>query len=77
MPAGLVGYITSLFTGIPHVVTVYSDGFLIESNPFLRAVAKMIFKRAAAVIAISKSIKEFVDMVYPDAEVVYPCNRLF
>ncbi|MCD6163416.1 MAG: glycosyltransferase [candidate division Zixibacteria bacterium] len=77
VPAGLVGHITSVFTGIPHVVSVYSDGFLIKTNPILRLVARIIFNRAKSVIAISKSIKEYVDLIYPDAEVVYPCNRLF
>jgi len=77
VPGGLVGHITSLITGVPHVVTVYSDGFLIEKNALLRRIAKMIFKRAKSVIAISKSIKGYIDIVYPDAEVVYPCNRLF
>jgi len=69
VPAGLVGHITSVFTGIPHVVSVYSDGFLIKTNPILRLVARIIFNRAKSVIAISKSIKEYVDLIYPDAEV--------
>jgi hypothetical protein len=77
VPAGIVGHIISLLTGIPHIVTVYSDGFLIGSKPIFKTIARIIFNRAKAVIAISKSIKEYVDPVYPDAEVVYPCNRLF
>ena len=77
VPGGFVGYITSILTGIPHVVSVYSDGFLIKTNPFLRLVARLIFNQAKSVIAISKSKKEFVDIIYPDTEVVYPCNRLF
>ena len=77
VPGGLVGHITSWITRVPHVVTVYSDGFLIESKPIFRWVARIIFNRAKSVIAISKSIKEYCDIVNPDTEVIYPCHRLF
>ncbi|MCP4581331.1 MAG: glycosyltransferase [candidate division Zixibacteria bacterium] len=77
VPAGLVGHITSIITGTPHVVSVYSDGFLIETNAFLRRIAMVIFNRAKSVIGISESIADSVKLVYPDAKVVYPCNRLF
>jgi len=77
IPAGLIGHIASILTGVPHVVSVYSEGFLIKDHAIFRWLAKMIFKRAKAVIAISQSIKEQIENVYPEAEVVYPCNRLF
>ena len=77
VPGGLVGHITSLVTGVPHVVTVYSDGFLIEKHSLLRRLARIIFRRARAVIAISESIKQHVQVIHPQVEVVYPCNRLF
>jgi len=77
VPAGIVGHLISILTGTPHVVSVYSDGFLIETNASLRWLARKIFNRARSVIGISKSIKEYIDLIYPDAEVVYPCNRLF
>jgi len=77
VPAGVVGHLTSILTGTPHIVSVYSDGFLIEKNAVLRWLARKIFNRAKSVIGISKSIREYIDLICPDAEVVYPCNRLF
>jgi hypothetical protein len=77
VPAGLVGHFVSKLTGVPHVVSVYSDGFLIETNALLRGMARMIFKHTKSVIGISKSISEYIGLIYPNAEVVYPCNRLF
>ena len=77
IPAGLIGHFASILTGVPHVVSVYSEGFLIKDHAIIRRLARMIFKRAKAVIAISQSIKEQINNVYPEAEVIYPCNRLF
>lgn len=77
VPNGLVGHITSRLTGIPHIVTIHSDAFLVKKNRILRAVAKMVFKRAKLVIAVSQSVKEHVVDIAPRVEVIYPCNQLF
>jgi hypothetical protein len=77
VPAGIIGHAISILTGIPHVVTVYSDSFLIAKSAAIREVAKIIFKRAKMVMAISKSVKEYIDPVCDHVKVVYPCNRVF
>jgi len=77
VPAGLIGHIISLLTGIPHVVTVYSDSFLVEKNAWLRQLAKIIFNRAKVVIAISRSVKKYIDPVCNHVKIVYPCSRVF
>ena len=77
VPAGIIGHVISYVTGIPHVVTVYSDSFLIEKNALLRKVAKVIFDRAKAVIAISRGVKEYVDPICNHVRIVYPCSRVF
>jgi hypothetical protein len=77
IPAGIIGHIISLMTGIPHVVTVYSDSFLIKTNGALRRLARIIFHRAKVVIAISHGVKEYVTPVCNNVKVVYPCSRVF
>ncbi len=77
VPNGIIGHITSLLTGTPHVVTIYSDSFLVKKNKILRALAKIIFGRAKLVIAISQSVKEHVVDIAPRIEVIYPCDPLY
>jgi len=77
VPSGIVGHVTSLLTGIPHIVTVHSDSFLVKKNKILRIVARIIFKRAKLVIAVSQSVKEHVVDIAPRIKVVYPCNQMF
>lgn len=77
VPAGIIGDLLSRLTGVPHVVTVYSDSFLIKTNAMIRRVAKVIFHRAKVVIAISNGVKEYVEPVCPNVKVVYPCSRVF
>jgi hypothetical protein len=77
VPSGLVGHITSLLTGIPHIVTVHSDSFLVKKNKILRFIARVIFKRAKVVIAVSQSVKEHVVDIAPRIKVIYPCNQMF
>lgn len=77
VPSGLVGHIASVFTGLPHVVTVYSDSFLIARNRLLRKLAQIILGRARAVVAISKSVKDYVTPVCNQVRIIYPCSRVF
>jgi len=77
VPSGLVGHVASILTGLPHVVTVYSDSFLIAKHKLLRYLAKTIFGRAAAVVAISRSVKEYVAAICANPRIIYPCSRVF
>jgi hypothetical protein len=77
VPAGMIGHVISLLTGIPHIVTVYSDSFLIKKSAVLRRLAKVIFNRAKVVIAISQGVKEYVSPICDHVKVVYPCSRVF
>lgn len=77
VPAGVIGFLLSLFFSIPLVITVHSDSFLIKKSRVLRFVAKIIFRRTNMVIAVSNAVKEYVTIVCKNVRVIYSCNRVF
>ena len=77
IPAGIIGYMLSVLFNTPLVLTVHSDAFLVERNRVLRSLAKVLFKRAKVVIAVSNAVKEVIAPICPNVKVIYSCNRVF
>ncbi|HSO25714.1 MAG TPA: glycosyltransferase family 4 protein [Methanobacteriaceae archaeon] len=69
-PPGLIGLMTSMFTGVPFCVTLHgSDVFLLSSNRVLRPIFKMILSHAIGVFVVSQAVREKVlEMGIPDLE---------
>lgn len=69
-PPGLIGLMTSMFTGVPFCVTLHgSDVFLLSSNRVLKPVFKLILSHAIAVFVVSEAVREKVlEMGIPNLE---------
>lgn len=69
-PPGLIGLMTSMFTGVPFCLTLHgSDVFLLSSNRFLRPIFKLIITHAIGVFVVSEAVREKVlEMGIPNIE---------
>jgi len=88
IPAGVIGYLVFFFVSIPIVLTTYgSDVFILRKFRWVIPLARLIFREAAFVTAVSASLKQLIIselriweeeiFVFPmpvDIERFYPLN---
>lgn len=61
IPSGVVALVVSRILGRPYVVTSHgTDVFILRKFQFLKPVARIIFKRASLITAVSNSIKSIL-----------------
>ncbi len=76
IPGGLVGWLASLLTGKPLLVTLHGTDYrVLKKYRYLRPLAKLIFKRARYVTVVSSFMKEYLvesDLVSKDKIEILP-----